>query len=207
MSDLQYRDVVYAKPDGIDLLARCFSLNQSNGHGVVMVHGGAWTANDRITPSVLCNLLAHDGFFVLSLDFRCGPEYQHPTASSDIAAGTRYLRSNCESYGIRENTIGIVGSSSGGHLSLFVGYQPDIPSHQTTHHLNSRDELSPANNCSASVSYIVALWPVSNPFYRYQYAKRVGRWELVEAHDGFFGTEERMKHASVPAALQIFHPP
>ncbi|HEY8539673.1 MAG TPA: prolyl oligopeptidase family serine peptidase, partial [Steroidobacteraceae bacterium] len=54
----------------------------------------------------------------------------------------------------------------------------------------------------AAVRYVIALWPVSNPAYRYDYAQRVGRAELVRAHDAYFGTRERMEEASVPRILR-----
>jgi len=53
----------------------------------------------------------------------------------------------------------------------------------------------------ASVQYVIALWPVSDPFYRYNYAKKTGREKLVGAHIGYFGDEAKMKDASIPRIL------
>jgi acetyl esterase/lipase len=54
----------------------------------------------------------------------------------------------------------------------------------------------------ASVRYVIALWPVSDPAYRYDYAKRVGRNELIKSHDNYFGSREAMTEASVPRVLR-----
>jgi len=54
---------------------------------------------------------------------------------------------------------------------------------------------------NAEVSYIIALWPVSDPSYRYEYAKRVGRDGLIKMHDAYFGTQENMKAASIARIL------
>jgi acetyl esterase/lipase len=68
----------------------------------------------------------------------------------------------------------LIGSSSGGHLALLAGIQlPDV-------------------------QYVIALWPVSDPYYRYRYAKRAGIELLVTAHDNYWVTEAAMREASVP---------
>ena len=87
MSEVEQADGVYACTDSDDLLMRLFRPSTANGRGIIMVHGGAWTANDRTTPWVMCEALAAAGMLVASLDFRCGPDFKHPTASADIAAG------------------------------------------------------------------------------------------------------------------------
>ena len=196
-----WRDLSYANADGIDLLARCYTSEHSVGEGIVMVHGGAWTANDRTTPWVVCEALARKGLTVLSLDFRCGPNHQHPAASADIAAGIRFFKLHAGEFEINAERIGIIGSSSGGQLVLYTGLLPDIPEHQTTAVKIDAATIDRENRESARPAYIIALWPVSNPLYRYSYAKRVDRPELVAAHDGYFGTEAAMVEASVPRVL------
>ena len=202
MKGIKHQDLPFASRDDEPLLTRVFLPNDANGHALVMVHGGAWTSNDRITPTVMCELIANAGFTVFSLDFRCGPSHQHPVASADIAAGIRHVRSNCRRYGIEKDTIGIIGSSSGGHLALFVGYQPNVPMHQSTPHISAIESIPPGGQVSAEVAYVIALWPVSNPLYRYEYAKRIGRSELVQAHDGYFQSVDNMAEASIPDMLR-----
>lgn len=175
-----------------------------------MVHGGAWTANDRTTPWVVCEALARKGLTVLSLDFRCGPDHRHPAASADIAAGMRFFKLHSDEFGIDANRIGIIGSSSGGHLVLYTGLLPDVPEHRTTAVKVDSTTFDSDSDESAEPAYIVALWPVSNPMYRYSYAKRVNRAELIAAHDGYFGSEAVMVEASVQRVLGEvvnLHPP
>lgn len=160
-----------------------------------MIHGGAWTANDRLTPFVLNEALARRGLLVASLDFRCGPDYQHPTASSDIAAGIRYVRNNAKEWGIDSDQIGLIGSSSGGHLALFTAIQPNVSIHQQTTFVGQDTSVS------AEVAYLIALWPVSDPLYRYHHAIDTNRPELIAAHDGFFADVSQMREASVSKVL------
>ena len=197
MTDIKERDIPFATTHGADLFGRLYEPQDSIGHGIVMVHGGAWTANDRHTPSVMSRLLANRGLVVFSLDFRCGPAFQHPSASADIAAGIRYFRNHADTLGINADKIGLIGSSSGGHLVLFTALQPNIPMHQTTPVLDSEQ-----GSADASVAYVVALWPVSNPLARFEYALEIGRQELVRAHQGYFGSRETMHQASVQRVIR-----
>ena len=171
-----------------------------SGAAVVMVHGGAWTTNDRHTPSVLCTHLAEAGFDVFSLDFRDGRNGKHPCAVQDIAAGVRFARANAGALGLDGERIGLIGSSSGGHLALLAATQPDIDAHRGTSILVNGAE-TPAAEVSAQVRCVAALWPVSNPLLRFHYAQRAGREELVRAHQRYFVDEAQMRAASVPRLL------
>lgn len=200
--NVKYEDVVFAEVQNQQLLARCYRSEHSIGHGIVMVHGGAWTVNDRTTPWFVSNSLARKGLTVLSLDFRCGPDFIHPSASADVVAGVRFLRLNAKEFGVRQESIGLIGSSSGGHLVLFAGLNSHREDHQGTRVRLDNRQFGEAREVSAKPAYIVALWPVSNPTYRYEFAQRQGRNELVRAHDGYFGSLLRMEDASVQRSLR-----
>lgn len=200
--EVKFADIVYAEADGHQLLARCYRSERSIGHGIVMVHGGAWTANDRTTPWFVSESLARKGMTVLSLDFRCGPDFVHPSASADVVAGLRFLRSHANKFGVDSDSIGLIGSSSGGHLVMFAGLNSRREDHQSTNIRSGDKQFGKALNIAADPAYIVALWPVSNPSYRYEFAQRQGRNELVRAHDGYFESVQRMEDASVQRTLR-----
>jgi dipeptidyl aminopeptidase/acylaminoacyl peptidase len=54
----------------------------------------------------------------------------------------------------------------------------------------------------ASLAYAIACWPVLDPFARYEYARRVGRAELVERSEGYFRSTEAMQEASPRLLLE-----
>src|SRR5271167_3388533 len=67
----------------------------------------------------------------------------------------------------RPDTVGIMGSSSGGHQAMLAAMRPNDPRY-------SESRLpagSPA--VDASVSYVVVYWPVIDPLARYHYARRL----------------------------------
>lgn len=166
-----------------------------------MVHGGAWTSNDRETPHVLCRQLAVAGFDVFSLDFRDGRNGEHPCAVQDITAGIRHIRANAAALEVNADSIALIGSSSGGHLALLAATQPDIAAHRGTQVLIDGEPTDGAD-MSARVCCVTALWPVSDPLVRYQYALRVGREELAAAHRRYYRDEAHMLEASVQRMLR-----
>ena len=156
---VKHEDVVFAEAQDQKLLARCYRSEYSIGHGIVMVHGGAWTANDRTTPWFVSESLARKGLTVLSLDFRCGPNFTHPAASADVVAGIRFLRFHAKEFGVHAESVGLIGSSSGGHLVLFAGMNSQREDHQTTQICVDEERFEEVRDITASPAYIVALWP------------------------------------------------
>lgn len=200
---LESEALTFARAGGVDLVAqrhRHAHAEARLGKAIVMVHGGAWTSNDRHTPAVLCEALAAAGFTVLSLDFRDGRQGKHPCAVQDITAGIRYARANADALGVDAERIGLIGSSSGGHLALLSACQADAQPHRGTPVFVGEDVRDLAD-VSASVACVAALWPVSDPLARLRYARRVGRDELVDAHFRYYQGEQQMRQASVPRLL------
>ena len=139
-------------------------------------------------------------FTVFSLDFRDGRNGKHPCAVQDITSPAYTLRARTKAaeFEIDPDRIGLVGSSSGGHLVLLAAIQPDIDAHRGT----QIDADVDAESVSARVCCVVALWPVSDPLFRFRYAQRVGREELVAAHRRYYRDEAHMRQASVQRVLQ-----
>ena len=205
---VESRTRAYGRADGHDLLAECYRHPDAKcraGRAVVMVHGGAWTSNDRHTPAVVSQDLALAGFDVFSLDFRDGRNGKHPCAVQDITAGIRFVRANAAALAVDADAIGLIGSSSGGHLVLLAALQPDIAAHRGTR-VAIDGSFDEAEEVSAAVACVAALWPVSDPLVRYRYALGVGRDELVAAHLRYYRDEAHMREASVQRLLDVGEP-
>ncbi|MEZ5561118.1 MAG: alpha/beta hydrolase [Pseudomonadales bacterium] len=193
-------DEPWARGDAGPLQARIYRPAAAAGPlpALLDVHGGAWSAFDRTAGALYDRALAARGFLVVAIDFRQGPEHQHPAASRDVAGAVRWLRLNAGRLGADVSRIGLIGSSSGGHLALLAGVWPDVAAHQGTQIFVGDAGPAAHDEVSARVDYVVALWPVSDPFFRYRYARRAGIDRLVKAHDGYYGSESAMREASVP---------
>ena len=179
MSGLNETDIVYLEHPEIGLQARIYRNESESIQSVIIdIHSGAWTYQDRTAGVQYDRNLASAGFTVIAIDHRQGPNYKHPSASEDIEAAIEYTRINAESWGADPERIGLIGSSSGGHLALLAGI-----------------------NTKQKIEYVLACWPISNPAYRYAYAQRENRSVLIEAHEGYFGSVENMQAASVQGIL------
>ena len=196
------QDLTYARAGDETLMARVYhDPANSRGHAIVSVHGGTWSKNDRTSSHVLDRGLARAGLTVFALDFRQGPAYKFPAATQDIVAGIRYVRANASRFGVNPDTIGIVGSSSGGQSVLLSSLTPGRAEHEGTELIDENGQPRRAKHIDSNVAYTIALWPVTNPAYRFRYAQEVGRSDLVEGHRAYFRGEDDMHAASIQRVL------
>ncbi len=208
--EVEESDVVYARPDGRELLARVYRPRGEPAAplvGVVDAHGGAWNRGDRTVGVHLGRGLAAAGVVVASLDFRQGPEHKHPAASADVAAGVRWMRAHARRLGVSPTRIGLAGQSSGGHLALLVGVRPGVSTHAGVP-IVSPDGSLDARPGDDSVVFVLAQYPVADPLARYRYVVRRAQEppqpgpafdanRLVASHHGYFTDEATMAEASV----------
>ncbi len=198
-------DLVWARPDGLELGARIY-WPEALGSGplpvVIDVHGGAWSALDRTSGEYYAAALAGRGYIVVSIDFRQGPDFQHPAGSADVAAAVRWVRLNAARLEADPQRIALIGSSSGGHLAMLAALRPDAPAHAGTPIRDMdgpADAFAPQDSIDASVAAVVAMWPVSDPLARFKYAQRAGVEPLLGGHQAYFGGDEAaMLDASIP---------
>ena len=131
------QDVVYGYKDGMALVMDVFTPKDSQNGGAVirLMSGGmrsspTWShraTNDR--PEVRRLLKA--GYVVFAVAHGCQPRYTLDEAQRDIARSVRFIRHNASRFGIDPQRIGIMGASSGGHLSLLAATAPPAPSPDT----------------------------------------------------------------------------
>jgi acetyl esterase len=190
-------DLVWAKP-GLDLSATIYKPKSATPLPVLVdVHGGAWSSGDHTGDKLYCAELAKSGLLVVSIDFRQAPNYQHPSGSADVAAAVRYVRLNAKSLNANPNRIGLIGSSSGGHLALLEAVRPEAAQHKGTPILGPDGKFAAHDDISAKVNYVVAMWPVSDPAARYRYAVRAKIESLQNGSLSYFKDEDQMWDASI----------
>ena len=191
---------VWSRPDGADLLAKIYRPDsaETDMPVVVDVHGGVWSLGDRTTNAVYHRGLAETGVIVVAIDFRDGRSASHPAASIDVTNAVRWARLHASEWGGGGDSIGLVGSSSGGHLAMLSAVQPGAAQGPATLISCPDGSMRERPDVDGSVCYVVALWPVSDPYYRYRYAVRANLTRLVEGTASYFPDETAMRAASVP---------
>lgn len=161
---------------------------------LVDVHGGAFSAGNRFAGQRYCRQLARMGITVCSVEFRHGPDHKHPAALEDIARAVAFCRSG--GLGFEPGRVGLIGSSSGGHLVALTAVEPTDQGAEVV----------------CDVDFVIALWPVSNPAARYHYllarqletAESLDGWDpfrLAQGHRGYFRSVAQMHAASLQDVL------
>src|SRR3989441_11467732 len=107
------------------LMARIY---QPQGAGpfptILDLHGGAWNAKDRHAEEPMDRALAGSGVLVVAIDMTLAPEAPYPACVQDANYGVRWLKMKAAAWNGDPSTIGVYGSSSGGHGAGPPGMRP-----------------------------------------------------------------------------------
>jgi acetyl esterase len=183
--DVDIEDLEYANPDGAPLLARLYRPRGTGPFpGVVEVHGGAWTSNDRLTNTAIHQPLAESGVVVMAINFRMPPRAMYPASLIDINTAVRWLKTNAAHYGTRPDLVGILGTSSGGHQAMLSALRP-----RDTRYTGGGED---GDDPDASVAFVALCWSVLDPSARYRMVQDKGIQRLVDAHDAYWPSVEAM---------------
>jgi acetyl esterase len=163
------------------------------------VHGGVWTLGDRMSDAALHGPLAASGLRVFAIDFRLAPKYPYPTPVSDVNFATRWVKTHAREFGASADVLGVRGGSSGGHLAMLSALRPR----------DSRYSAAPLPenpDVDASVAFVVACWPILDPYARYFFAQDTGRADLITRTEGHFQSKDAMQEGNPQLILDRGEP-
>ena len=193
---VQTRDVEYRRADGEAWLARIY---QPQGAGpfpaMLDIHGGAWNNGDRLNNAESDQVIAASGAVVVALDFRDGTAHPYPSSLQDINYATRWLKAHAADFNADPETVGGLGTSSGGHLIMLSAMRPRDPRYAAL-------PLEGASGATADLAYVITCWGVLDPIGRYEMARERGLQNYITNHDNYFGTVETQKEASCVLLLE-----
>ena len=117
------RDVSYGTVDGQSLAMDVVTPKVGKGPfpAVLCIHGGGWSAGHKKDMVGCAYMLGQLGFVTTSIDYRLAPHAHFPAQVEDAKSAVRYMRRHAKELDIDPSRIGVVGSSAGGHLALFLG--------------------------------------------------------------------------------------
>lgn len=84
-----------------------------------------WLPGDELAKAMVNKLVA-GGYTVFVPNHRAAPKYRYPTANNDIARAVRYIRQNAKKYSVSKDSIGGMGTSSGGSLVSLLGVDDQL---------------------------------------------------------------------------------
>ena len=170
VKEMEYRRSVRGRP----LVARIYKPKGSGPFPMLLdLHGGAWNNKDRFANQTMARAVAASGVLVASLDMTLAPEAPYPASVQDANYGVRWLKWKAPGLHGDPPTLGILGSSTGGHMGELVGMKPRDPKY-------SAIALPEAPKLDASVAYVAARSPISDPFARFQQAEKMKRDEMIQ---------------------------
>ena len=182
--DITISEIEFRRAPKRVLMARVYQP-QGNGPFPVLLdlHGGAWNNKDRGANAVMDESLARSGILVVAIDLTRAPEAPYPASVQDANYGVRWLKHKAREWNGAPETIGALGSSSGGHEIELCAMRPRDP-YYSVHKLAEAPELD------ATLNYVATRSPVSNPYARFLNAEQLGREEMVQNTKTYFNPWE-----------------
>ncbi|HZR98360.1 MAG TPA: alpha/beta hydrolase [Chloroflexota bacterium] len=193
--EVSTEDVEYRREGGEAWLARVYRPRGAGPFPALLdVHGGAWSMGDRLNDAPMDAALAASGMVVVAVDFRLAPQHPYPASLADVNYATRWLKAHAADFGADPRHLGGLGSSSGGHQIMLSAMRPRDPRYAAI-------PLSEAPDADASLAYVLACWPILDPYARYLFAQETGRKELVTRTEGYFLTVDAMQEGNPQCIL------
>jgi acetyl esterase/lipase len=160
-------DVVYDHRDGAALVFDVLIPEKQNGIAVFRLVSGGWMSfNAAYYATDDFKAFTDKGITVFLVSHGSKPRYKAPEIIDQIQRAIRYARYNAKTFGIDPNRFGIMGASSGGHLSIceavFGKDEVSEADYRQAHSLKSTDKIDPVNLVSGKVQAVACFYPPSN---------------------------------------------
>jgi acetyl esterase/lipase len=173
-------DVEYRRDPVRPLMARIYQPQGGGSFPVLLdVHGGAWNDQDRTANAPVDERLAASGLLVVAIDVRLAREASYPGSVADVNYGIRWVKSKAHEWHGEASTLGALGSSSGGHVLELCAMRPHDPRY-------TMYALPEAPQLDATLKYVIARSPISNPLARYEQAQKMKRDTLIHNSELYF---------------------
>jgi acetyl esterase/lipase len=190
-NDIEVREVELRRTArGRTLMARIYQPKGAGPFPVLLdLHGGAWNNKDRFANEAMDRAVAASGVLVAAIDMTLAPEAPYPAAVQDANYGVRWVKWKAPGWNGDPSTLGILGSSTGGHIAELIGMKPRDPRW-------SAIALPEAPKLDAAVAYVATRSPISDPFVRFQQAEKMKREHMVENTRNWFKPWETIFEAN-----------
>lgn len=146
-------NVVYGHRGDAELLMDVFRPPHPNGAAVVLMVSGGWKSGPEGVQPFLFAPFLRRGYTIFAAQHISQPTCLIGDIVEDMHRTIRFIRHNRAKYGIDENRIGVVGGSSGGHLSLMLA---------TRGGPGPADAPDPIDRESSAVQCVACFYPVTD---------------------------------------------
>ena len=148
-------DVIYGRKTGMALTLDVFQPAQKNGAGVIFLVSGGWASSHNDTSMVHVDVANYEaylrrGYTVFAVVHSSMPRFNVPDIILDVQRAVRFIRHNAGEFGVDPNRLGVLGSSSGGHLALMLATQGG---------LGATVSADPIDHESSAVQAVAVFFP------------------------------------------------
>jgi len=194
--EIKVWDLEYRRDPVRTLMARIYQPQGEGPFPVLLdVHGGAWNDQDRTANAPVDERLAASGILVVAIDVRLAREAPYPGSVADANYGIRWLKAKAREWNGEPETLGALGSSSGGHVLELCAMRP----HDARYTVYSLPE---APHLDATLMYVIARSPISNPLARYEQAQKMQRATLITNSELYFNPWDSIFDANPQRILE-----
>ena len=160
-------DVIYDHRDGVALVFDVLIPENQNGIAVFMMVSGGWVSfNAAALNTDNYKVFTGHGETVFLVSHGSKPRFKVPEIIDQIQHAIQYVRFNAKEFGVDPERFGIMGGSSGGHLSVSAAvFGKDGISendYRTAHSLKQSEPVDPANLVSSKVQAVACFFPPTN---------------------------------------------
>jgi len=181
---------------GRQLMARIYQPDGAGPFPMVLdLHGGAWTRKDRFAEEPMDRALAASGVVVVAIDMTLSGEAPYPANIQDANYGVRWLKSKAAEWRADPSSVGIYGSSTGGHIGVLLAMRPRDARYNAI-------PLEGGGSIDAAVAYVAARSPITDPYARWQQAEKMKREQLINASRQYFKPWESIHEANPQEMLE-----
>src|SRR5512146_1287094 len=177
-------DVEFRRTPQRILMARVY---QPQGAGpfpaLLDLHGGAWNNKDRLANAPMDEAVAKSGVLVVAVDLTLAPEAPYPASVQDANYGVRWLKLKAPGWKGDPANVGVLGSSSGGHVAQLLAMRPRDPRY-------GAHPLPEAPNLDATLAYVATRSPISDPYARFRQAEKMKRADMMQKSRTYFDPPE-----------------
>lgn len=196
--DIKISEVEFRKTATRTLMARIYQPQGDKGTGpfpvLLDLHGGAWNNKDRHANAPMDEAVAKSGVLVVAIDMTLAPDAPYPACVQEASYGVRWLKSKAIEWNGDASTLGVLGSSSGGHVAQLLGMRPNDPRYNAL-------PLPGAPGITTRVAYVATRSPISDPFARFKQAEKMKREHMIKNSTTFFNPWESVHEGNPQEAL------
>jgi acetyl esterase/lipase len=189
--DIEVSEVPFRRTaKGRQLMARVYKPQGKGAFPVVLdLHGGAWNNKDRSANEPMDRAIAASGLLVVAIDMTLAPEAPYPASVQDANYGVRWVKHKARDWNGDPSTVGILGSSTGGHMGVLIAMKPHDPKYAAI-------PLAEAPKLDATILYLVSRSPISDPVARYQQAEKMKRDDMMKNNKNYWVPWETIKEGN-----------